>query len=92
MKTFQGELYDKVLEALVGAVSIAWDGCHKIYIMADEVSQENMSSWGYCLVPVHDLDESLNTLYGWYSSSCPLRFIERFEGSDLTTVIGQMDG
>ena len=90
MATFKGELYDKVLEALVGAVSIAWDGCHKIYIMADEVSQENMNSWGYNLVPVHDLEESLDTLYEWYENSCHLRFIQRFKGSDLTDVVPQV--
>ncbi len=72
----------EVPDALVGAVSIAWEGCHKIYILMDEEQHEQMISWGYNESGSHLLrldkigfNSALEILRDWFEQSCGLRFI-----------------
>jgi len=62
--------------ALLGATGIAWDGCHKIYVLIDEHQFSLMDGYGYTrLLRVTDPDKSLETVQGWFEQSCGLRFI-----------------
>jgi len=68
----------EVDEAVDEAVSIAWDGCHKIYVLMDEQQHELMRSYDYDpLIRVDDIgaDEARDLLREWYEESCGLRFI-----------------
>jgi hypothetical protein len=72
---------DELRAALLTASSIAFDGCHKIYILLDEAQTDLMTSYGYGggashHLPVGDVGEALDTLTDWYQDSCDLRFIQ----------------
>jgi hypothetical protein len=66
----------QVAAALPEAKGIAWDTCHKIYVLMDQEQFDLMASYGYDpLIPVTDTYEALQTLKEWYGDSCGLRFI-----------------
>lgn len=73
---------DKLFTALADAKALAWDGCHKIYLLMDDEQVEQTRSYGYGsgdgdseLVPVTDPVEALDLLRNWWDESCGLRFI-----------------
>lgn len=60
------------------ADSIAFDGCHKIYVQLDKQQTEQIISYGYKhIVKAEDnTPEQLEeTMWNWYDKSCSLRFI-----------------
>jgi hypothetical protein len=72
--------WDKVFTALLDASGIAWDGCHKIYVLMDDLQMALMESYGYeRLVWIARLDggptEAQEMLRDWWDESCGLRFI-----------------
>ena len=78
--------WGRVRDELADAKGIAWDGCHKIYVLMDDEQMERMASFGYDpLMPVPEdaASEALDVLCGWYEESCALRFI-----SSIRTVKG----
>jgi hypothetical protein len=78
-QTFKEPWLAKVEEAVGTAVSIAWEGCHKIYIMSDEAADEDMIDIGYDTIKVDDKSKALAQLFEWWEDSCSLRFINRIE-------------
>ena len=68
------------LEDIVNeAHSIAWDGCHKIYILMDEEQTNKVISYEY----EHVIQASYTNPYDlynyvvdWYGLSCNLKFID----------------
>jgi hypothetical protein len=89
-ETFKEPYLTQVKQALDGAVSICWEGCHKIYIARDQESHKQQKSFGYDTVPVDET--SLQTLFEWFSTSCGLRFIQAIANSDdFQNVIPQFD-
>lgn len=98
----------KVLPAVESAVGIAFDGCHKIYILLDEEAYATQASYGYG----DGTDESMlirlddpsvrKVAYGmvrdWYRSSCMLRFINTVrtdhddENAGYTAIVPQGSG
>ena len=78
-QTFNEPWLTEVKEAVDTAVSIAWEGCHKIYIMSDKEADTNMIDIGYDTVKVDDKDKTVAQLFEWWESSCSLRFINRIE-------------
>ncbi len=74
-----------VEEALKTAKSIAFDGCHKIYLNMDAKQTAEMRSYGYgtdedsYLLPVYPSPRgraiALATLQTWYKASCGLEFV-----------------
>jgi hypothetical protein len=63
-------IWGEVEEALTDALSMHWDGCHKIYLSMDEGQVAQMDEYGYDLVtPDYDL------IREWFDLSCSLRFI-----------------
>ena len=71
------------IEALLpGVDSIAWDECHKIYLLMNGEQTEFMQEYPM-QVRASDAsaEELLDTLRFWYDNSCPLRFIQSCDGS-----------
>jgi hypothetical protein len=73
---------DMLTEALADAKALAWDGCHKIYLLMDDEQVEQTRGYGYGsgdgdseLVAVTDPAVALDTLREWWDESCGLRFI-----------------
>lgn len=54
---------------------IAYDGCHKIYIIEDEEDEKRAKKLGYLIYPIKNLQKI-------YELSCELRFISNWK---LTT-------
>lgn len=74
------EGWARVEGALSGAKAIAFDGCHKIYVLMDDEQVEETRGYGYDqapsqLITVTATGEALATLHAWYDESCGLRFI-----------------
>ena len=65
------------------AKGIAFDGCHKIYVLMDNEQVAKMTTYGYgdddgsYLLTADKLSkaEMLDTLERWFADSCSLRFI-----------------
>lgn len=77
--------WQRVRDALDTAVSIAWDGCHKIYVHMDLGQHEQSISLGYepWLIGENQKEQAEQLLREWWEESCGLRFI-----SSVTTVDG----
>lgn len=92
-----------VREYLTDAHSIAFEGCHKVYIMMSPEGTDRMRQIGYGdgtdesqLLLVSDLgiDKALDTLREWFVESCGLKFVQAVSGTgdrneDFTDVISQ---
>jgi hypothetical protein len=80
--------------ALPDAKGIAFDGCHKIYVLLDDEQVKKMTGYGYgddegsYLFTADKMTkrEMLTTLEEWFAESCTLRFIQAVasvpEGTD----------
>ena len=71
--------FDKVETALETAKGIAWDTCHKIYVLMDQDQVELMRKYEYDKVhSIVDISKEsmLELLKDWYALSCSLRFIQ----------------
>ena len=71
--------FDKVEEYLANAKGIAFDTCHKIYVLMDDEQMSEMREYGYDpLISADDQtpDEMLATVMDWYEDSCGLRFVQ----------------
>ena len=96
LETFKQPFLSEIESTLDKAVSITWEGCHKIYITLDMETHDQLIEFGYKMVAVEDkagaLPEALNKLWEWWSASCGLRFINAIEGkSTFSDVIPQFD-
>lgn len=84
-------LYDyetELQELTATADSIAWDGCHKIYILQDSYQTDQMKNYGYDYLITRDQIDSysmLNTIKQWYRESCSLRLIDSVATGDHST-------
>ena len=70
--------YDKVEEVIGDARGIAFDTCHKIYVLMDDEQVALMRTYEYDpLITADEMspDQMLETVKGWYEESCGLRFI-----------------
>ena len=94
------DYWDEVETAVGYASGIAFDGCHKIYVLMDETQVGLMREYEYEFVLTKaDLrkDEMLELLHNWYDGSCMLKFIQAVQsvpkGQDdndgFTTLIPQ---
>ena len=100
MKTLTEVFDTSVKEKVKDAKAIAFDTCHKIYILMDNEQVELMRGYGYDpLITAEQTtpDEMLATLQEWYEDSCGLRFIEAVKtnhedpNAGFETLIGQGD-
>lgn len=77
--------FDSTEEYLQDAKGIAWDTCHKIYVLMDDAQVEQMRTYNYD--PLITSDEQtpsqmLETIKDWYDRSCGLKFVEAVETVD----------
>lgn len=68
------EGWEAVEEYLQDALSISWDGCHKIYLAMDE-DEHTWFCENYEITRHGSPEELLGILQEWWDSSCSLRFI-----------------
>ena len=80
------------------AKAIAFDTCHKIYLLMDDEQVEKMREYGYDpLITSEEADPytMFELLKDWYHGSCNLRFIEAVStnhenpNAGFETLIGQ---
>jgi hypothetical protein len=80
------------------AKAIAFDTCHKIYIIGDETELEKMRGYGYEMIITNEEmnpAELAGMVHSWYRNSCGLRFVEFVNtnadtgDTDFETIIGQ---
>lgn len=80
-------------DKLANCEAIAWDTCHKIYVIMDEVELELMRGYGYTsIVLAKDVksDVLFDVVLDWYDKACPLRFITAVSGgSDFFGIVEQ---
>lgn len=91
---------ERVLAALDGAAGVAWDGCHKVYILAAPETVAYMRDLDYPHVVVRGAVPD-GVLYevvsDWWDRSCGLRFVDAVAPAGgkpagvFTAVIGQGD-
>ena len=65
--------------AVEDAKGIAFDTCHKIYVLMDTEQVEQMREYEYDLIHTSEEmtpSQMLDTLKEWFEQSCPLRFIQ----------------
>jgi hypothetical protein len=82
-KTFEQVWFD-VQGELDEAKGIAFDGCHKIYILMDHAQVHEMAGYGYGhddgshLITEQSMTpaEMLVTIKKWYEGSCGLEFVQ----------------
>ena len=70
--------WDSVEEAVEDAKGIAFDTCHKIYVLLDDRQVELMREYEYDEIRTSAEQtpaQMLQTLKGWFEKSCSLRFI-----------------
>jgi len=70
---------DLVYDRINNARGIAWDTCHKIYILMDDEQVELMREYKYePLITTNQMsaDEMFEMVEDWYDNSCSLRFIQ----------------
>lgn len=76
------EYWNDVVDELSSALAIAWDGCHKIYLLMDTEQLAITEGYGYDLLDVGRPEDSLLVLKDWWDLSCGLRFISSVRTHD----------
>mgnify|MGYP000739741159 CR=1 FL=1 len=93
-------MFELVQERVVDAKAIAWDSCHKIYLLMDDEQVELMRQYGYEYLITKDeatSEQMFETLNEWFEDSCDLRFIDAVTtnkdnpNAGFETLIGQFD-
>ncbi len=87
MRTKFEDVWEDISYEMPNAKAIAFDGCHKIYVLMDNEQVHLMAGYGYgadgdgshlITSASMNADEMLFVLQGWFNSeSCPLRFIHQ---------------
>ena len=70
---------DLIYNRINDCKGIAWDTCHKIYILMDSEQVDLMRGYGYDPLITADqmsADEMFGLVQEWYEDSCSLRFID----------------
>jgi hypothetical protein len=82
IETFKQPFLDKIDAALDDAVSITFDGCHKIYIALDTKSHDGFVRYDYDMILVEDKTDAIDLLLQWWNVSCYLRLISAVSNDD----------
>jgi len=92
--------YDAIYERIGEAKGIAWDTCHKIYILMDSEQVDLMRGYGYDpLITNEEMnpDDMFGLVQEWYEDSCSLRFIDAVSTNHINpnagfeTLVSQFD-
>ena len=76
----QDEVWANVSNALDDSKGMAWDGCHKIYVLMDDEQMDQMRLYGYdqepsVLIPAEEYNNPLALIQEWFEDSCALRLV-----------------
>ena len=90
----EGEQEVSMDSLLEQADTVAFDGCHKIYLNMDKQQTDKMIGYGYTDMVGGSFLDKKEAVYGWYEESCPLRFVDAFftksDGTDeFLVIVGQ---
>ena len=90
----EGEQEVSMDSLLEQADTVAFDGCHKIYLNMDKQQTDQMIGYGYTNMVGGSFLDKKEAVYGWYEESCPLRFVDAVftnaDGTDnFVVVVGQ---
>lgn len=81
-------------ELLEQASTVAWDGCHKIYLNMDVEQTGKMIGYGYGYMVGGTTENKQDAVFRWYEDSCSLRFIDAVftegESDRFVTIVAQM--
>lgn len=88
-----------MLSHIAKSEAIAWDGCHKVYLLMDELQVHQFNEIGaYLITPTRDLrpnqwDEFIIDLW---DKSCGLRFMDmistdQYDRDQFVTLVPQSD-
>ncbi len=83
--------WSKTVDFLCDAEGIAWDGCHKIYVLMDVEQVRLIGEYGYDLIHTKaemSDDEMLSTVQGWFEGSCGLRFVQAVRSNPADPNLG----
>ena len=92
------DYWEDVESSLYGAKGIAFDTCHKIYVLLDDEQVALMREYEYELIFTSEEktpEQMLDTLKEWFEKSCALKFIQAVEtnhadpNAGFTTLIEQ---
>ena len=70
--------WDNVYDRIVDCRGIAFDTCHKIYVLMDDEQIIKMREYEYDpLYTIYDMgtDEMFSTVKHWWAESCALKFV-----------------
>lgn len=89
----------ELMDYLSDAKGIAWDTCHKIYILMDDEQMTLMEQYEYDpLISANTMTpkEMFDTVWRWYEDSCGLKFIQAVSTfpngeEDFHEIIGQFN-
>ena len=88
--------FSPVQARLATCKAIAWDGCHKIYVVMDDAELEKMISYGYepIIKAQQDAEQMFATVLKWFEDSCDLVFIDAVSNhlnpnDGFETLVGQ---
>ena len=73
------------------AEAIAWDNCHKIYLLMDSEQVELMRGYGYDPIITNEEmnpDDMFGLVQEWYENSCSLRFIQAVSTNNINPNAG----
>ena len=78
------------------ASTVAWDGCHKIYLNMDIEQTGKMVGYGYDSMVGGTTWAKQEAVFKWYEDSCSLRFIDAVftegDGDKFVVVVSQFFG
>ena len=90
--------FDVLFDYLEDAKAIAFDTCHKIYVLMDDEQVQKMREYEYDPLITNEemsASEMFDTIRMWYDDSCGLRFIDAVRTNEdnpnegFETLIGQ---
>ena len=73
------------------AEAIAWDNCHKIYLLMDSEQVDLMRGYGYDPIITNEEmnpDDMFSLVQEWYENSCSLRFIQAVSTNNINPNAG----
>lgn len=74
--------------------AVAWDTCHKIYVVMDEKEVEQMKEYGYSAMLLSEFfspDIMYRAVLEWYEKSCSLKFIDAVASNKFETLVAQFE-
>ena len=96
-------LGENVMKAVMDCEGVAFDGCHKVFILMDKAQMEKMREYGYGdktdfekgdsrLVWADDTkrSEMFDLVKQWYRESCMLKFVQSVATGDPDDEYGNL--